>query len=125
MQLGGAVLFVKDLPGMRAFYGEMLQAQPVNKEQTDSYALFDLHGSRFLLHAIPPEYASDVQLAFPPQPRERDPVKLIFLVDDVLLERSRLEAMGVTVLSRSWQKPRESCDAVDPEGNVFQIANNR
>jgi len=30
--------------------------------------------------------------------------------------------MGVTMLQRPWQNPVESCDGVDPEGNVFQIA---
>jgi len=56
MHLGGAVLFVKDLPRMREFYGDMLQARPCNQECTDSYALFELNGGRLVLHAIPEEY---------------------------------------------------------------------
>lgn len=122
MHLSGAVLFVKDLPGMREFYGNMLQVRPTNNEQTDSFALFDLNGGRLLLHAIPPEYACDVKIASPPQLRERNPVKIIFAVEDVASERSRLEAMGVAMLPRPWQNPEECCDGVDPEGNVFQIA---
>lgn len=35
---------------------------------------------------------------------------------------SRLEAIGVTMLPQSWQNPAESCDGVDAEGNVLQIA---
>jgi predicted enzyme related to lactoylglutathione lyase len=49
-------------------------------------------------------------------------MKLIFAVDSVPAERSRLEAMGITMLQRPWQKPNEACDGVDPEGNVFQIS---
>jgi catechol 2,3-dioxygenase-like lactoylglutathione lyase family enzyme len=122
MHLSGAVLYVKDLPGMRDFYGDMLRARPINKEHTESYALFDLNGSRFLLHAIPAEYAHDVKISSPPHFRERNPVKVIFAAEDVASERSRLVSMGVTILLRPWQNLAESCDGVDPEGNVFQIA---
>jgi len=48
-------------------------------------------------------------------------VKLIFEVTDVESERARLESLGIQVLRRPWQKPGETCDAVDPEGNIFQI----
>jgi hypothetical protein len=34
-------------------------------------------------------------------------------------ERSRLEAMGVTMLEEPWQNPTESCDAIDPKGQRF------
>ncbi len=54
--------------------------------------------------------------------REKSPVKLVFAVADIPAERARLEAMGVTTLQPSWQEPGESCDCVDPEGNIFQIA---
>ena len=54
--------------------------------------------------------------------RDQNPVKLIFAVDDLSVERARLEAMGITMLQRSWQEPTESCDCIDPEGNIFQIA---
>jgi predicted enzyme related to lactoylglutathione lyase len=49
------------------------------------------------------------------------PIKVMFAVEDVASERSRLEAMGVAILPRPWEKPEESCDGIDPEGNVFQI----
>jgi predicted enzyme related to lactoylglutathione lyase len=47
---------------------------------------------------------------------------LIFAVEDMPAERARLEAMGITMLQRSWQEASEACDCMDPEGNVFQIA---
>jgi predicted enzyme related to lactoylglutathione lyase len=49
-------------------------------------------------------------------------VKLIFAVDDVPAERNRLEAMGIALLQRPWQKPSEACEGIDPEGNIFQIS---
>ena len=34
---------------------------------------------------------------------------------------ARLESLGITVIRSPWQWPGEACDAVDPEGNIFQI----
>ena len=107
---------------MREFYGNMLKAQPVNTEWTDTWALFDVGSTGFALHAIPGEHATKSELSSPPPKREQSPVKLIFAVEDLSAERARLEAMGITVLQRPWQKSAESCDCIDPEGNILQIA---
>lgn len=115
------MLYVKDLERMRQFYGAMLGVEPSNREWTDAWAAFDTGAARFALHAIPAEIAKHIEIASPPMPREKDPVKLIFEVKDVESERARLEALGVKIISRPWQQPGQACDAVDPEGNVFQI----
>ncbi len=122
MRLECAMLYVKDFLHMKEFYEQMLGTPPVNTESTDTWALFDVGGARFALHAIPPEYARTIQISSPPKARETDPVKLIFAVDDVLAERNRLEAMGIPVLQRPWQEPNQACEGVDPEGNIFQIS---
>jgi catechol 2,3-dioxygenase-like lactoylglutathione lyase family enzyme len=121
MRLKSAMIYVRDLPRMRAFYGQMLEAKPVNSEWTDRYALFDAGGADFALHAIPGETAGRPETASPPRPRETSPVKLTFAVDDVRAERARLEGMGVAIIQRPWQEPDQACDGVDPEGNIFQI----
>jgi predicted enzyme related to lactoylglutathione lyase len=121
MHLNGAVLFVKDFRRLRDFYSGMLQTGPTRRESTETYALFDLNCGRLAIHAVPDEHAPDIKLASSPEARERNPIKLVFAVEDVPSERSRLAAMGVTILQRPWQYPTESCDGVDPEGNVFQI----
>lgn len=107
---------------MREFYGSVLQTPPVNTEWTDSWALFDAGGTKFALHAIPTKQSEGIELSSPPPKRERSPVKLIFAVGDVPAERARLEATGVATLNHPWQEPAESCECVDPEGNIFQIA---
>jgi len=78
-------------------------------------------GAVLALHAIPAEIAKNIEIKSPPTPREEDAVKLIFEVKDVESERVRLESLGIQVLRRPWQKPGETCDAVDPEGNIFQV----
>jgi predicted enzyme related to lactoylglutathione lyase len=106
---------------MRAFYGKLLGAEAVNTQWTDTWARFDLGGASFALHAIPPDAACDAEPSN--TPREKSPVKLIFQVDNVAKERLRLESLGeVTIIQRPWQDSSQSFDAVDPEGNIFQIS---
>jgi len=121
MQLRSAILYVKDLERMKHFYSEVLSTNPSNQDGTDTWATFETGGARFSLHAIPAEIAKSIVIASPPSPREQHAVKLIFEVKDVEVEHARLESLGVQMLRRAWQKPGEACDAVDPEGNVFQI----
>jgi len=122
MQLRSAILYVKDLERMKRFYREMLGTDPTNREWTDTWATFETGGgARFSLHAIPAEIAESIVIESPPVAREQHAVKLNFEVKDVEAERARLESLGVQMLRRPWQKPGEACDAVDPEGNVFQI----
>ena len=122
MRLGCAMIYVKDFRRMTEFYSELLGSKPINKEWTDSWAEFDAGGARFALHAIPTEIAQGIEISSPPKPRERGSIKLIFRVEDVRPERARLESLGITMLNRPWQNPEESCEGVDPEGNIFQIS---
>jgi extradiol dioxygenase family protein len=115
--MSGALIYVKDLPRMRTFYGEMLRAKPSNDAWTESWTAFDVNGVRFELHAIPAEIASQIEIASPPRARGQNPVKLLFEVDDVDVERARLEQLGITMVQRPWG----AWDGVDPEGNVFGI----
>ena len=116
-----AILYVKDLQRMKRFYSEMLGVQAANPDWTDAWATFDTGGARFSLHAIPAEIAKTIVIESPPTPREQQAVKLSFEVKDVESERARLESLGAQTVRRPWQKTGEACDAVDPEGNVFQI----
>jgi extradiol dioxygenase family protein len=125
MQLRSAILYVKDLEGMKRFYGEMLGAVPGNQGCTDTWVSFETGGACFSLHAIPAEIASSIEIKSPPMPRDESPVKLVFEVNDVELQRERLQSLGIQILRRPWQKVAEACDAVDPEGNVFQICSPR
>jgi len=125
MRLACAMLYVKDLPRMRNFYQQMLGAESLHTEWTDTWALFDAgDGVRFALHAIPAGIAESISISSPPEPRESSPVKLIFAVDNVPEERQRLEALGITMLQRPWQGS-DQCDGIDPEGNIFQISSHR
>ena len=117
MQLRSAMLYVKDLERMKRFYSELFGVEPTDENWTNVWASFETGGFRFALHAIPAEISKDIEIASLPGPREREPVKLIFEVRDVERERERLESPGIQTVRRPWQRPGESCDAVDPEGS--------
>jgi predicted enzyme related to lactoylglutathione lyase len=121
MRLRSVMLYVKDLKRMTRFYADMLGTEPSNQTWTEAWANFDAGGIRFALHAVSTSIAENIQIASPPVPRENEPVKLIFEVADVESERQRLESLGIQTIRRPWQQPGEACDAVDPEGNIFQI----
>jgi len=99
----------------------MLGTMPTNHLWTDSWATFETGGARFSLHAIPAEIAKNTAIGSPPTPREEEPVKLIFEVKDVESELARLESLAIRMLRPPRQRRGEGCDAVDPEGDVFQI----
>lgn len=122
MQLLGVMLYVKDFERMKRFYADLLGIQPMNQNATDVWASFESDGLQFALHAIPPDIAEEIEIASPARPRENEPVKLILNAKDVERERERLELMGVQIIRRQWQRPGEACDAVDPEGNIFQLS---
>ena len=68
-----------------------------------------------------PDIAEKIEIESPPVPRESEPVKLIFEVRDVEGERERLQSLGIRTLRRPWQQHGEACDAINPEGNIFQL----
>jgi predicted enzyme related to lactoylglutathione lyase len=117
MRLSRAMIYVKDLDRMAAFYEQTLGLKIIEETRLDTWMEFDTGAVRLALHAIPAEIAGTIQVASPPHPREENPLKLHFEVEDVASERQRLESLGVTVVQRPWG----TCDGIDPEGNIFGI----
>ena len=115
MRLNRAMIFVKDLDRMVAFYSDTLGLKAIEETRLGSFVEFDAGGTRFALHAIPREIADQIEISSPPTPREKCPVKLTFEVEDA--EFKRLQELGVTIIQRPWG----GCEAVDPEGNIFGL----
>jgi predicted enzyme related to lactoylglutathione lyase len=117
MRLHGAMLFVKDLTLMTAFYSEVLGLQPRQDTRLDNWVEFRDGRSQFSLHAIPAAAAAGIGVASPPRAREESPIKLTFEVHDVDATLAKIAAMGLPLLPRPWG----ATDAVDPEGNVLGL----
>ena len=108
MHLDGAMLFVKDLDRMTAFYRDILQLQPVEDRRLDNWVEFKGDGARFSLHAIPPAIAASIHIDSPPRPREQGGIKLTFIVRDVHSTLERITAMGLPLLRRPGGAPTGS-----------------
>ena len=117
MTLHGAMLFVKDLDRMTAFYTDVLGFTVVPETRLANWVEFQSNGSRFSLHAIPPEIAKGIVIDSPPVPREGGGTKLTFAVADVAATLARIEAMQLPLLRRPWGE----VEATDPEGNIFGL----
>jgi len=117
MQIGSAVLYVIDLPAMTKFYSEVFGLPAIVGEHRDVWQEFHAGAFRLGLHQIPRDMLNNLQPPPSVTPRERTPIKLVFAVPDVETTRTRLEALGVTVLARPWG----GCEVVDPEGNIFGL----
>ena len=116
MPFSGAMIFVKDLPRMTAFYRDILGLQPVEETRLPDWVEF--HGeAQFALHAIPAAIAAGITIESPPRPREQGATKLTFTVTDVDATLAAIEGMGLRLLKRPWG----GVEAVDPEGNVFAL----
>ena len=57
MRFDGAMLFVKDLNRMTAFYRDVLGLQPIEETRLADWVEFEGDGGRFSLHAIPSDIA--------------------------------------------------------------------
>jgi catechol 2,3-dioxygenase-like lactoylglutathione lyase family enzyme len=117
MRFDGAMLFVKDLPRMVAFYRDVLGLRPSEETRQAEWVEFEGAGARFSLHAIPAGIAAGIVIDSPPRAREQGATKLTFIVRDVDTTLASLEGLGLPLLKRPWG----GVEAVDPEGNVFAL----
>jgi catechol 2,3-dioxygenase-like lactoylglutathione lyase family enzyme len=115
MGLDQAMLFVKDLDRMTAFYRDVMGFEPVEETRLEDWVELRTGGAGLSLHAIPPHLAQSIEIPSPPRPRETQACKLIFGVEDLAAEQRRLSERGVVLLDRPWG----GWEAVDPEGNVI------
>ncbi|MBL8540010.1 MAG: glyoxalase/bleomycin resistance/dioxygenase family protein, partial [Betaproteobacteria bacterium] len=77
---------------------------------------------QLLVHAIPPHIAKDIVIASPPERREKTALKFFFSVPSLSRAREIAAGLGGEVFSENWQGPGfVVCNAMDPEGNVFQV----
>jgi len=106
----GAVLFVRDVARVTAFY-EAVAGLPVT-EAAPTWARLGTGAFELVVHGIPPERREDAV------------TKLIFPVADIAVARAAALRLGgeLNAPDREWQLGASRvCDGVDPDGNVFQV----
>lgn len=111
------MIYVKDMNRMAAFYETALGLKPIEATRLENWVEFEAGAAKLALHAVPSQIAGQIKVESPQRPREDNPVKLSFEVEDVVSEARRLELLGVPILRRAWG----GYDGLDPEGNVFGL----
>ena len=118
-----AVLYVVDLARMVAFYRDALGMTVSGSH--DGATDLDCAGATLHLIRVPPSVAAEIVIADPPGRREETPIKLVVPVDDLAAARQRVAEHGGAAdgPDREWTwERRVRVDALDPEGNVVQLA---
>jgi predicted enzyme related to lactoylglutathione lyase len=118
----GAVLYVKDLEKMRAFYGACFQMEVA--EDAHDYCVLESGSLTLSLVRVPEQIATAIVVSVPPSRREEVPIKLAFTVDRIDVLRTLFAEFGGVVdpATSHWEfRGGIHCDGVDPEGNVVQL----
>jgi predicted enzyme related to lactoylglutathione lyase len=118
--LGGAVVYAKGLESLVEFYRAVLQAETLQLEP--EYAVLLASGMQLVIHAIPAHIAAEIEISNPPEPREEQAIKLVFTISSLAFAREAAAASGGSVSTNVWQwQGFNTCSAMDPEGNIFQV----
>jgi hypothetical protein len=117
-----AVLYAKELDRLVEFYATV--GLVVDESEHGHYAVLTGRGVELSIIQVPEPIASQIDIANPPQTRSRTPIKLAFFVPSIAaaLEAGRRLGGRVDAASKRWEfRGHAVQDAVDPEGNQYQL----
>lgn len=119
MHQQGLVVFAKDKKKVSAFYQQALNLAVIESE--DSHELLRGHGYEVVIHSIPEQYAMQIKIARPPEPRDDTPFKPTFVVPSLEAVRQAAEVTGAFLkpIEMAWHfRGHTVLDGWDPEGNI-------
>jgi predicted enzyme related to lactoylglutathione lyase len=118
----GAVLFAKDLAALSNFYQAVLAISA--SHSAEDHVVIASTKLRLLIHRLPADVASTVQIANPPRARSQTAIKLMFEVASIADARQYAQEHGGQLFppESEWvDGDFRVCDGTDPEGNVVQF----
>ncbi|MCW1984285.1 putative enzyme related to lactoylglutathione lyase [Xanthomonas arboricola] len=116
----GLFIYANDLSRLSAFYESLLGMSRVHTGP--DLVVLRSADIQLTLHAIPAEIAASISISSPPEKREDAALKFFFTVPSIAEAAAKAAALGGEVLPEQWQGPGfRVCNAVDPEGNIFQV----
>lgn len=118
----GLFVFAKDLDRLADFYAAVAGLTAVHREP-GLVVLTSTDGLQLVVHAIPEPIARDIHIAQPPERREDAALKFFFSVPDLAAAGAQAAGLGGQLFeAERWSGPGFTvCNAMDPEGNVFQL----
>lgn len=116
----GVFIYAKDLPRVAAFYAAVLDMRQVHA--TDEMAILASPDLQLLVHRIPAHIAADIHIETPPARRENSAIKFFATVPSLIEAGATATSLGGQLFDERWQGPGfVVCNAMDPEGNIFQL----
>lgn len=116
----GLFLYAHDVERVAGFYQTLLGLARVRN--APGLVVLGSPGLQLVVSAMPAEIAATVTLADPPTPRTDTALKFFFTVPELAAAEALASALGGGFLPGRWQNPVfVACNAVDPEGNLFQL----
>ncbi len=116
----GLFIYAKDLERLASFYQTLLGMSRAHAAP----GLVVLRSSdlQITVNAMPAHVAAQVQIASPPVARDNAAYKFFFTVPSLQHAAQAASALGGEVLSEQWSGSGFVVrNAVDPEGNIFQV----
>jgi predicted enzyme related to lactoylglutathione lyase len=118
----GAVIFAKDIERVARFYEGAIPMTMM--AQKDGVIRLENETVQLVIHSLPSDVASQIEIATPPTLRMQSAVKLVFAIDSLKRVRGVATGLGGGIKPASaafnWAGFR-ACDGHDPEGNVIQF----
>ena len=116
----GVLLYAKDLDALAHFYAQVLGMEEVHR--TEEIVVLESAVLQLVIHAIPAPIAAQVHISTPPKRRENVALKFFVIVPSMALAQEHATHLGGQVFDDGWQGPGfAACNAMDCEGNVFQL----
>src|SRR5262245_23099360 len=117
-----AVLYAKALGPLVEFYATLGLA--VDEHDPGDFAVLVGPGVELSIVQIPERFASQIEISSPPRVRSSTPIKLVFFVPSIDSALDAAQRLGgrVDESAKRWQfRGHAVQDAVDPEGNQYQL----
>lgn len=115
----GALLYASHPPRVARFYDNLLGMKPL--AASPQRIVLESPDFQLIIHALPPEVAPTVTVPNPVQPRQTA-LRLFFTVPSIAAARTLARQLGGDIAEQEFAGPGfVVCNAMDPEGNIFQV----
>ena len=119
----GVLIYAKDSQSLAGFYEQVLGMQRLHEDA--NVIVLESAALQLVIHALPADIAARVKIGTPPQRRADVALKFFVTVPAIAEAESAAQALGGQVFDERWQGPGfAACNAMDKEGNVFQLREN-
>ena len=116
----GVLIYAKNVAAVSTFYEQILNARVLHADE--EHRVLQSPDVQLIIHAIPFEYVSSVDIEVPPEPRTEQAIKPFFTVESLESAVTLVEKLGGRLCGPIWPGPGMNVRNVcDPEGNILHL----